>query len=86
MENINDKELLEALSDINNVRIMNKVCSKYRQTIPYDELERCKLISLWQALKAFDPEGGRKFTSFLYNRIDWECKKQIYQILKKYSK
>ena len=31
MENINDKELLEALSDINNVRIMNKVCSKYRQ-------------------------------------------------------
>ena len=80
MENINDKELLEALSDINNVRIINKVCYKYRQTIPYDELERCKLISLWQALKAFDPEGGRKFTSFLYNRIDWECKKQIYQI------
>jgi len=80
MDNITNKVLLEALSDINNIRIMNKVCSKYRNTIPYDELERCKLVSLWQALLAYDPEGGRKFTSFLYNRIDWECKKQIYQI------
>ena len=28
-------------------------------------------------MKAFDPNGGRKFTSFLYNRIDWECKREI---------
>ena len=86
MDNITNKVLLEALSDINNIRIMNKVCSKYRNTIPYDELERCKLVSLWQALLAYDPEGGRKFTSFLYNRIDWECKKQIYQINRVKSK
>ena len=78
MDNITNKVLLEALSDINNIRIMNKVCSKYRNTIPYDELERCKLVSLWQALLAYDPEGGRKFTSFLYNRIDWECKKHVF--------
>jgi len=80
MAKITNEEFKEALSDLNNVRIMNKVCSRYRQTIPYDEIERCKLIALWQALEAFDPERGRKFTSFLYNRIDWECKKQIYQI------
>ena len=41
MDNITNKVLLEALSDLNNIRIMNKVCSKYRNTIPYDELERC---------------------------------------------
>ena len=44
------------------------------------------MVSLWQALLAYDPEGGRKFTSFLYNRIDWECKKQIYQINRVRSK
>ena len=80
MTTVTDKNFKEALENLDNVRIMNKVCSRYRATIPYDEIERCKLIALWQAMEAFDPEGGRKFTSFLYNRIDWECKKQIYQI------
>jgi len=33
-------------------------------------------------MKAFDPEGGKKFTSFLYTRVDWECKKQVADIIK----
>tara|TARA_B100000519_G_scaffold146475_1_gene127240 strand:- start:2111 stop:2608 length:498 start_codon:yes stop_codon:yes gene_type:complete len=82
MNNVTNDEFKEAFKNLDNIRIMNKVCSKYRATIPYEEIERCKMIALWQALKAFDPNGGRKFTSFLYNRIDWECKKQIYEINK----
>ena len=54
--------------------------------IPTDELQRCKLISLWEALKAFDPEGGKKFTSFLYTRVDWECKKEVSNIIKHNSR
>ena len=82
MNNVTNDEFKEAFKNLDNIRIMNKVCSRYRATIPYEEIERCKMIALWQALKAFDPNGGRKFTSFLYNRIDWECKKQIYEINK----
>ena len=82
MKEVAEEEFKEALKNTDNMKIMNKVCSRYRATIPYDEIERCKMVALWQALKAFDPNGGRKFTSFLYNRIDWECKKQIYEINK----
>ena len=77
---IGDIEFNEALRDRNNINIMNKVCSKYFTIIPYDEIERCKLISLWSALQKYDPEKGKKFTSFLYSRITWECKKQCYKI------
>ena len=80
MKEVTESEFLEAYRNLDNTRIMNKVCSRYRNTIPYDEIERCKLIAIWEAMKAFDPNGGRKFTSFLYNRIDWECKKEIQRI------
>ena len=80
---IGDEEFDVAWKDTNNIKIINKVCSKYSKIIPRDELDRCKLIALWEALKAYDPEKGQKFTSFLYNRIDWECKKQLYDINKR---
>tara|TARA_R110002020_G_C16109899_1_gene759446 strand:+ start:306 stop:797 length:492 start_codon:yes stop_codon:yes gene_type:complete len=79
---IGNKEFDEASKDRNNINILNKACSRYIKSIPADELERCKLIALWEALKAFDPEKGGKFTSFLYKRADWECKKQLYAINK----
>ena len=79
---ITDSDFEKSLKNLDNVRIMGKVCSKYRFIIPADELDRCKLIALWEALKSFDPEGGRKFTSFLYNRITWECQKQLAEINK----
>ena len=79
---IGNKEFDEASKDRNNINILNKACSRYVKSIPADELERCKLIALWEALKAFDPEKGGKFTSFLYKRADWECKKQLYSINK----
>ena len=80
---ISDEQFDEALKNKDNLRIMNSVCSRYRKSIPYDELERCKMVALWQALEAFDPNGGKKFTSFLYTRTDWECKRQISAINKK---
>ena len=82
-KSIGDEEFEEAQKDINNIKILNKVCSKYFKVIPQDELDRCKLIALWEAMKAYDPEKGQKFTSFLYNRIDWECKKQLYDFNKR---
>ena len=46
---ISDEQFDEALKNKDNLRIMNSVCSRYRKSIPYDELERCKMVSLWQA-------------------------------------
>ncbi len=79
---ITESEFEDALENIDNIRIINSACKKYRNIIPTEDLQRCKLISLWEAMKAFDPNGGKKFTSFLYTRVDWECKKQVADIIK----
>ena len=86
LNTVTDKDFKEALGNLDNIRIINSVCSRYTNIIPTDELHRCKLISLWEALKAFDPEGGKKFTSFLYTRVDWECKKEVSNIIKHNSR
>lgn len=80
---VTDEELQKALKNTDNINVMNKICMKYIGIIPYEELERCKLISLWQAIEKYDPSKGNcKFTSFLCNRLFWECQKQLYEIRK----
>ena len=83
MNTVTDSELREALKNRDNTNVMNKICSKYTEIISYEELQRCKLISLWEALKSYDPSKGKcKFTSFLCNRLFWEIQKQLYEINK----
>ena len=83
MKQVTDSELREALKNRDNINVMNKICSKYTGIIPHEELKRCRLISLWEALKAYDPSKGKcKFTSFLCNRLFWEIQKQLYEINK----
>ena len=74
---ITDTDFENALSDSNNQRIMSKVSSKYMNSISYDELESEKLIVLWECLKTYDPRRKKKFTSFLYQKLDWRYKKII---------
>jgi len=84
MKTVTDKELREALNNRDNINVMNKICSKYTEIICYEELKRCRLISLWEALKSYDPSKGKcKFTSFLCNRLFWEIQKQLYEINKR---
>ena len=83
MKKASDEELEVALKNRDNINVMNKMCMKYKGIIPYEELERCKLISVWQAVEHYDPSKGNcKFTSFLCNRLFWECQKQLYEINK----
>jgi RNA polymerase sigma factor (sigma-70 family) len=72
---VTDDQLKEALSDSNNTKIMNKVSSKYINAIGYDDLESEKLIVLWECLETYDPDRKKKFTSFLYQKLDWRYKK-----------
>ena len=83
MRKVTNEELQKALNNQDNINVMNKICMKYTGIIPYEELERCKLISVWQAIERYDPARGKcKFTSFLCNRVFWECQKQLYEIQK----
>lgn len=83
MGKVTDEELRKALKNQDNINVMNKICMKYIGVIPYEELERCKLVAVWQAIEKYDPSKGNcKFTSFLCNRLFWECQKQLYEIKK----
>ena len=83
MKKVTDEELRKALKNEDNINVMNKICMKYVGVIPYEELERCKLVAVWQAIERYDPTRGKcKFTSFLCNRVFWECQKQLYDIKK----
>lgn len=71
---ISNSEYEQALKNEDNNNILEKVISKYRDTLDEDDLVHCKLISLWKALKAFDNSRQAKFTSFLYVVTDNYCK------------
>jgi RNA polymerase sigma factor (sigma-70 family) len=83
MKKVTSEEIKKAQANRDNINVMNKICSKYIDIIPYEELERCKLIALWHSIEKYDPSKGNcKFTSFLCNRLFWECQKQLYEINK----
>ena len=50
MKEVTNEELQEALKNEDNINVMNKICMKYANVIPYEELERCKLVAVWQAI------------------------------------
>jgi RNA polymerase sigma factor (sigma-70 family) len=74
---ITNEEFEQALKNSDNVSIMNSAVSGFRKSIDRDELYRCKLIALWETMQTWKPDG-RKFTSFLYQKVRWECLKVIY--------
>ncbi len=83
MKKVSDEEVRKALNNRDNINVMNKICNKYYGIISSEELERCKLISVWKAIEKYDSKKGKcKFTSFLCNRLYWEIQKQLYEINK----
>lgn len=78
---IENKDFESALANLDNKLIMDKACASFRNIIERDELYRCKLVALWEAMQKWNPQG-RKFTSFLYQKVRWECLKVV-QIQKK---
>ena len=68
MKEVTESEFLEAYKNLDNTRIMNKVCSRYRNTIPHDEIERCKLVALWEAMEAIETLVP-KYKNILHQRF-----------------
>ena len=74
---VSNKEYEDALKNRDNIMIMHSAGSNFSHTLDEDEIHRCKLIALWEALQAWKPDRGSKFTVFLYQRVQWECLKSI---------
>ena len=65
-----DKTFEEALNNIDNIKVMNKVCTKYFAALSADDLYSLKLTTLWKCLNKYDPSKKTKFTTFLYQQLD----------------
>jgi DNA-directed RNA polymerase specialized sigma24 family protein len=74
---VTNKEYEEALYNSDNEMIMNKAATPFIHQLDPDEILECKLIALWGALKLWKPQGGKVFTSFLYQKVYWECLKTV---------
>ena len=72
-----DKSFEDYLNDTNIVNIMNKVASRYKRAIDLDEIESIKMLTLWKCVDKYDPERGAKFTSYLYQQLQWALKNKL---------
>lgn len=53
------------------IKISNKAISRFRKIIPFEELEQCRCIGMWNACKTFNNKS--KLSTYLYNKVVWEC-------------
>lgn len=74
---VTNKQYETAYRNPEYIKIMNKASACYFQTIPIDELHRCKLMALWEALERYREDAGKKFTSYLYDIVTYHCWKWV---------
>ena len=72
-----DKTFEEALNNIDNIKVMNKVCTKYFAALSADDLYSLKLTTLWKCLNKYDPSKKTKFTTFLYQQLDYAIRNTL---------
>lgn len=80
-----DKILELYISDHNIKALMNSVCSKYSKNIDHDQIESIKLITLWECIKKYNKDKGAKFTSFLYQRLDFALRNELKKKRKEFN-
>ena len=67
----------ELLKDPSIIGIMKAVENKYSKNIDPDQLESIKLNTLWECTKKYDETRGAKFTSFLYQQLNFAFKNEL---------
>jgi len=78
MRKITNEEFNRAWNNQEYQKIISKASYPYK--IPPMELQSCKMMGLWEALKGYNKKS--KFSTFLFNQIRFQCLKWI----KKFSK
>lgn len=79
---MNNEEFIEHYNKEENKLIMYKASQKYKKLLTKDEIKSCQMCGLWYSLSYYNPKKS-KFSTFLYNRVQWEC---LAEINKKFDK
>lgn len=74
MNNMNET-FNTAWENVDYQKVMNHAVRPYSKQIPYEDLNQCKCIALWECIRHFKPNKGSKFTSFLHEKTRWQCLK-----------
>tara|TARA_Y100000296_G_C5152468_1_gene247183 strand:- start:1083 stop:1550 length:468 start_codon:yes stop_codon:yes gene_type:complete len=72
-----NRNIDEAVKNIDYKKIMDKVCSKYNRFVDADELSSLRMLTLWDCLKKFDISRNVKFTSYLYQQLTYAIKNHL---------
>lgn len=72
-----NRNIDEAVKNIDYKKIMDKVCSKYNRFVDADELSSLRMNTLWECLKKFDTSRNVKFTSYLYQQLTYAIKNHL---------
>lgn len=72
-----NKSFEELLNSSDILKIMATVGSRYARNIDPHQLESLKLDVLWKCHKRYDPTRGAKFTSFLYQQLNFAFKNEL---------
>ena len=74
---LKSRDLDDALENIDYIKIMDSVCGKYSKTIDPDDISSLRLEILWKCLNSFDESRGVKFTTFLYQQLNYAMMNQL---------
>jgi RNA polymerase sigma factor (sigma-70 family) len=74
---LKSRDLDDALENIDYKKIMDSVCAKYSRSVDPDDISSLRLEILWKCLKSFDEDRGVKFTTFLYQQLNYAMMNQL---------
>ena len=80
-----DRTFEESLNNIDNIKVMNKVCARYSTALSADDLYSLKLTTLWRCLNRYNPSKKTKFTTFLYQQLDYAIKNTMKKKKREFS-
>jgi DNA-directed RNA polymerase specialized sigma24 family protein len=80
-----NKNFEDLLKSTDILKIMVSVGSRYAKNIDPDQLESIKMGVLWDCQKKYDPNRGAKFTSFLYQQLNFAFKNELKKKRKEFS-
>jgi DNA-directed RNA polymerase specialized sigma subunit len=74
---LKSRNLDDALGNIDYRKIMDSVCAKYCRSVDPDDISSLRLEVLWKCLNNFDEGRGVKFTTYLYQQLNYAMMNQL---------
>lgn len=77
MKIVTNEDFEKALLDVDNIRIIKSVITKFAKRLGTSNAKQCGNIALWKSLQNFDDTKGCKYTTYLYRIVFWTCMNEI---------